>query len=78
MHHVDKYGRIRVENNHYSVPDYLLEHTVSVKKYVDRILIYSRNEFVCEHKKIDGSGNCQLVLSHYLTTFAQKLGALKH
>lgn len=78
LHNVDKYGCVRVENNYYSVPDYLLEHKVSVKKYYDRIVIYARNEFVCEHKKIDGSQNYQLVLSHYLNTLTQKPGALKH
>lgn len=75
---VDNYGCITVENNFYSVPDYLMSHKVTIKKYVDRILIYSNNEFICEHKKIDGSKNYQLVLSHYLKTFNTKPKALKH
>ena len=75
---VNKYGCITVDNNYYSVPDYLLAHNVTVKKYLDIIKIYSNNEFVCEHKKIDGSGHYQLVMSHYLKTLTSKPGALKH
>jgi transposase len=77
-HSVDKYGCIRVDNNYYSVPDILLDKQVSVKKYHDRIVIYSNHELVVEHKKIDGSQQYQLVLSHYLNTLATKPGALKH
>ena len=33
---------------------------------------------MCEHKKIDGSGEYQLMMSHYLNTLATKPGALKH
>ncbi len=76
--HVNKYSCIRVENNFYSVPDYLMSHDVIVKKYHDRLLIYSNQNFVCEHKKIDGSGAYQLMMSHYLNTLATKPGALKH
>ncbi|HRN46205.1 MAG TPA: hypothetical protein PLH20_15775, partial [Flavobacterium sp.] len=75
---VNKYGCITVDNNYYSVPDYLLAHNVTVKKYLDIIKIYSNNEFVCVHKKIDGSGHYQLVMSHYLKTLTSKPGALKH
>ena len=55
-----------------------MAHKVTIKKYIDRILVYSNNEFICEHKKIDGSRNYQLVLSHYLKTFTTKPKALKH
>lgn len=75
---VNKYGCITVDNNYYSVPDYLLAHKVIVKKYLHIIKVYSNNELVCEHKKIDGSGNYQLVMSHYLKTLTTKPGALKH
>ena len=75
---VNKYGCIRIENNFYSVPDYLMSHDVVVKKYHDRLLVYSNHSFVCEHKKIDGSGEYQLMIDHYLNTLATKPGALKH
>lgn len=75
---VNKYGCVTVDNNYYSVPDYLQSYKVTIKKYIDRIKIYSNNKFVCEHKKIDGSGNYQLVLWHYLKTLTTKPGALKH
>lgn len=75
---VNKYGCIRVENNFYSVPDYLMTYTLTIKKYHDKILVYSNGSYVCEHKKIDGSDKYQLVMSHYLKTFATKPGALKN
>ena len=75
---VNKYGCIRVENNFYSVPDHLMSHDVIVKKYHNKLLVYSNKSFVCEHKKIDGSGEYQLMMSHYLNTLATKPGALKH
>ena len=37
-HRVDKYSFIRVDNNFYSVPEFLCGRTVNVKKYIDRIL----------------------------------------
>ena len=75
---VNKYGCVRIENNFYSVPDYLLKHVVTVKKYHDKIMIFSNHEFVCEHKKIDGSGEYQLMLSHYIKTLTTKPGALRN
>ncbi len=75
---VNKYSCIRVENNFYSVPDYLMDKKITVKKYHESIVIYSNHKFVCEHKKIDGYGKYQLILSHYLNTLRKKPGALKH
>lgn len=75
---VNKYSCVRIENNFYSVPDYLMAKKVTIKKYLDTILIYSHQEFVCEHKKIDGYGGYQLILLHYLNTLRKKPGALKH
>ncbi len=77
-HTVDKYSCIRVENNFYSIPDILIGYSVIVKNYLDRLLVYSNKEFVCEHKKIDGSQHYQLVLTHYLKTLTTKPGALTH
>lgn len=77
-HTVDKYSCIRVENNFYSIPDLFIHRSVVVKHYHDYLRVYSHKELVCEHKKIDGYQNYQLVLSHYLKTLTTKPGALTH
>lgn len=78
LNKVDKYSCIRIENNYYSVPDYLLDKQVTVKNYMDKILIYSNHKFVCQHEKMDGIGQYKLELDHFLNTFKKKPGALKN
>ena len=75
---VNKYSFIRIENKFYSVPDYLVNKDVSVKSYYDKILVYSNNIFVCEHKKIDGSDEISIDIKHYLKSFIKKPGAMKN
>lgn len=75
---VDKYSFIRVDNNFYSVPDHLVGYKVDVKTYVDKIIVYANNIKVCEHKRIDGFGEMQVNIYHYLDTFLKKPGALKN
>ena len=69
---VNKYGFIQIENNFYSVPEYL----VGMK--VTSILVYSNYEFVCEHQKIDGEKKISADIRHYLKTLSRKPGALKN
>ena len=75
---VNKYSFIQVENNFYSVPEYLVEKSVSVKSYFDRVVIYANNSRVCEHKKIDGSNEISIDISHYLNSLLRKPGAIKN
>lgn len=75
---VDKYSCVCLDNNHYSVPDYLVGKSVKVKKYHDHYDIYANSNYVGTHKKIDGIGQYQLELQHYLKTLRNKPGALKH
>ena len=75
---VNKYSFIQIENNFYSVPEYLVGYKVISKIYYNRILIYSNNEFVCEHKKIDGVKKISADIRHYLKTLIFKPGALKN
>jgi transposase len=75
---VNKYSFIRVDNNFYSVPEYLVDKKVSVKSYYDRIIVFSNNHYVCEHKKIDGANEISIDIKHYLDTFAKKPGAIKN
>lgn len=76
--HVNKYSFVQVENNFYSVPEYLVGLNVTSKIYYNRILIYSNNEFVCEHKKIDGTKKISADIRHYLKTLTFKPGALRN
>ena len=75
---VSKYSFIQIETNFYSVPEYLVGKSVSVKSYVDRISIYSNNSKVCEHKKIDGSKELSVDITHYLNSLRRKPGAIKN
>lgn len=73
---VDKYSFVRVENNFYSVPDYLVKRKLTVKSYPEEVVIYSGLEKVCSHKKTEGVGNTEVDIFHYLTTLRKKPGAL--
>lgn len=75
---VNKYSFVQIENNFYSVPKYLVGLTVTSKIYYNKILIYSNNEFVCEHKKIDGNKKISANIRHYLKTLTFKPGALRN
>ena len=73
---VDKYCFVRVENNFYSVPDYLVGKTVTAKIYHADIDFYANDHYLCTHKKIDGSKEISIDIRHYLRTFERKPGAL--
>jgi len=75
---VNKYSFVQIENNFYSVPEYLVGLNVTSKIYYNKILIYSNNEFVCEHKKIDGVKKISADIRHYLKTLTFKPEALKN
>ena len=75
---VDKYSFIRVENNFYSVPEYLVGRTVTVRKYVKEIVVNSGLAEVCRHKRKDGFGEISVNIMHYLDTLAKKPGALRN
>lgn len=75
---VDKYSFVRVENNFYSVPDYLVGHEVTIKNYLREIEVYASSGKVCIHKKIDGFSQMQVDIFHYLNTLEKKPGALKN
>ncbi len=75
---VSKYSFITVDNNYYSVPEYLVGHKLLVKTYYDEIAIYSNNELVCRHKKIDGLKLFSVDIMHYLNTLKKKPGSLKN
>lgn len=73
---INTYSFARVNNNFYSVPDYLVGKQVIAKVYYDQIEFYANNHFVCKHKKIDGSNETSIDIRHYLSTFEKKPGAV--
>jgi len=75
---VDKYSFVRVENNFYSVPEYLVGRKVTVRRYVREIIVYSGLNEVCRHKRKDGFGEMSVNIFHYLDTLTKKPGALRN
>lgn len=75
---INKYSFARIENNSYSLPDYLVGKKVVAKIYHESIKFYSNNHFVCEHKKIDGSNEVSIDIRHYIKTFEKKPGAIRN
>jgi len=75
---VDKYSFVRIENNFYSVPDYLVGKSITGKIYYDSIDLYANDHLICSHKKRDGSKEISIDIRHYLKTFERKPGALHH
>lgn len=75
---VNKYSFVQIEKNFYSVPEYLVGLAVTSKIYYNKILIYSNNELVCEHKKLDGEKKISANIRHYLKTLTFKPGALSN
>ena len=75
---VDKYSFVRVDNNFYSVPEYLVGRKVTVRRYVKEIVVYSGLSEVCRHKRKDGYGEMSVNIFHYLDTLAKKPGDLKN
>lgn len=77
-HVVDKYSFIRVDNNFYSVPDYLVGHMLTVKSYPEKIIVFSGFAQVCEHKRVTGKGLYQVDIFHYLDTLVRKPAAIRN
>ena len=75
---IDKYSFARVDNNFYSVPEYLVGRNVTVRRYVRETVIYSGMSEVCRHKRKDGCGDMSVNIFHYLDTLAKKPGAVRN
>jgi len=75
---VDKYSFVRVDNNFYSVPEYLVGKELTVRSFVKDIIVYSGLNEVCRHKRIEGYGEMSVNIFHYLDTLTKKPGALRN
>jgi len=78
VQNVDKYSFVCVDNNFYSVPDYMVGREVTVKNYISEIVVFSGMEELCRYPKTDGFHEMSANIFHYLDTLMKKPGALKH
>ena len=65
---VSKYSFIYVDTNFYSVPDYLGEKKVTVRKSPQYLLVYYDNKFLFKTKRMIGRQQYQIDINHYLKT----------
>lgn len=73
---VNKYSVITIDENKYSVPDYLVGKFVTAKVYPNNIIIYHENIKVTEHKRSFGLSTWSIKIKHYLNTLKKKPGAI--
>ncbi len=74
---VDKYQTVTFEKTRYSVPRTFAHGQVTVKGYVDRVVLAARGQVIAEHRRRPGE---PMVLepTHYLAALECKPGALNH
>jgi transposase len=75
---VDKYQTVAFDRNRYSVPRSFAFQLVTVKGYVDRIVIVAGSQVIATHKRSLKPGPPILDPLHYLPTLGHKPGALDH
>ena len=73
----DKYATVILYGNRYSVPDYLIYKLISAKVFAEKIDLYYNREYLCSHPRSYGAHTWTLDITHYLTTFLRKPGALQ-
>jgi hypothetical protein len=75
---VDKYQTVAYDTNRYSVPRPFAFQMVSVKGYVDRVVIVARGQTVARHARSHQRHTMVLDPLHFLATLGTKPGALDH
>jgi transposase len=75
---VDKYQTVAYDTNRYSVPRPFAFQMVTVKAYVDRIVIVARGQAVAGHARSHQRHTMVLDPVHFLATLGRKPGALDH
>jgi transposase len=75
---VDKYQTVAFERNRYSVPRSFAFKTVTVKGYVDQVIIVASGEVIARHTRSQQLDTLVLDPLHYLATLDRKPGALDH
>jgi transposase len=75
---VDKYQTVAYDTNRYSVPRPFAFQTVTVKGYVDHVVIVSRGQTIARHERSHQRHTMVLDPLHYLATLDRKPAALDH
>jgi transposase len=75
---VDKYQTVASDGNRYSVPRRYAFEMVTVKGYVDRVVIAARGQVVAAHERPLAKQTLVLDPIHYLAALGKKPGALDH
>ena len=73
---VNKYSVINIDQNKYSVPDYLVGKFVKVKIYPDIIEIYYKDNKIAVHKRSYQTHHWSVDINHFIHTLKKKPGAL--
>lgn len=75
---VDKYQSVAFDGNRYSVPRALAFQMVTVKGFVDRVVIVAYGQVVATHARSPRKQEMVLDPLHYLATLGRKPGAIDH
>jgi hypothetical protein len=75
---VDKYQTVAFDSNRYSVPRPFAFQMVTVKGFVDRVVIVAAGQVIATHARSLRRGTLVLNPIHYLATLGRKPGALDH
>jgi hypothetical protein len=75
---VDKYQSVAFDCNRYSVPRRHAFEMVTVKGYVDRVVIVAKGQVVATHKRSSAKQTMILDPLHFLAALDRKPGALDH
>jgi len=74
---VDKYSVVSFLNNKYSAPDNFVGKYITLKAYVDYVVIITGRQQVAKHKRLYGFNEWSVDIFHYIKTLTRKPGALK-
>jgi transposase len=75
---VDKFQTIAFDCNRYSVPRRFAIEAVTVKGYIDKVVIVANGQIVASHERSFKKQTMILDPIHYLATLGKKPGALDH
>jgi hypothetical protein len=73
---VDKYQTVAYDTNRYSVPRPFAFGTVTVKAYVDQVVIVAGGQAIARHRRPTARHTMVLDPLHYLVTLGRRPGAL--
>lgn len=75
---VDKYQTVAFDRNRYSAPRPFVFQPVTIKGYVDEVVIVSGSEIIASHRRSLEKGTMVLDPIHYLATLERRPAALDH